>query len=332
MKENNSFSIKKILKKFGPLLALIILSIILYVITDGLFLHPRNVMNVFRQIPIIAFTAIGMLSVIIIAGIDLSVGSILAMSIVTAGVAMNNFGVTNPILIISIIILTGTFSGIINGLLLVKLELPHPFISTLGTMNIYRGIALLISGAAAISGFPRATLTLGTMNVFNVPLSFILVLIVYGIMHFFLTRTPLGRKIYVFGGNKDAAKLSGIDTDKLQIIVYGMSGFFASIAGLVYLGRMNSAVPLAGMMGELDAIAAVIIGGASFMGGKGTVWGTLIGATMIAVIRNGANLLGLSSDLQLIIIGTVIIIAVFVDVLRVKMEEKAKLQAAAEGK
>jgi len=323
-KKNASINIKGILGKLGPLLALAVLCLALTIATNGKFITVNNVMNLFRQVPIVAIMAVGMLCVILLGGIDLSVGSLLAVSISMSGVAMKNFGINNSFVLILICLLTGTLFGLLNGLLLTKLHLPHPFISTLGTKNIARGIALLITGAAAIAGFPKGALILGTMDVGVVPLSFIFVIVTYIIMHIFLTKTALGRKIYAFGGNSEAARLAGINTDKVQVFCYAASGFFAAYAGVIYLGRMNSAVPLASLEGDLDAIAACIIGGASFLGGKGNVWGTLVGAMMITVIRNGCNLLGVSSDLQQIVIGAVIIIAVFIDVVRSRMEAKAK--------
>ena len=204
--------------------------------------------------------------------------------------------------------------------------------------NICRGVALLISGSAAISGFPKAMLVIGAKDiitipvpggVFALPISFLVTIIVFVVMHIFLSRTALGRKIYSFGGNAEAARLAGINTDNVQIFCYGMSGFMCGLAGVIYIGRLNSAVPLASLEGDLDAIASCIIGGASFLGGKGNVWGTLIGAFMIQVIRNGCNLLGVSSDLQQIVIGAIIIIAVFIDVVRTAMEAKAKRLAVA---
>lgn len=323
-KNNTGANIKDSLKKMGPLLALVILSIILAFSTNGKFTSVNNITNLFRQAPIIALMAVGELSVILLGGIDLSIGSILAVSISMAGVAMKNFGINNSLLLILITLVTGIFFGFVNGILLTKLHLPHPFISTLGTKNIARGLALLITGAAAIAGFPDGVLVAGTLDIGVVPLSFILVIVAFIIMHIFLSKTALGRKIYAFGGNSEAARLAGINTDKVQIFCYSISGFFAAFAGIIYLGRMNSAVPLASLDGDLDAIAACIIGGASFLGGKGNVWGTLVGAMMITVIRNGLNLLGVSSDLQQIVIGAVIIIAVFIDVVRGRLEAKSK--------
>ena len=338
MEAKKNSSVKDIIGKLGPLLALIILCVGLQIATGGKFFAMANISNVFRQVPIVALMAVGMLCVILLGGIDLSAGSLLAIGCMASGVMMQKFfsedTVGNAIILIIVCLVVATLCGAINGLLLTKLHLPHPFIATLGMKNICRGVALLISGSAAIAGFPKATLVIGAKDIFKIgqfalPLSFLLTIIVFVIMHIFLTRTALGRKIYSFGGNAEAARLAGINTDNVQIFCYAMSGFMCGLAGVVYIGRLNSAVPLASLEGDLVAIASCIIGGASFLGGKGNVWGTLIGAFMIQVIRNGCNLLGVSSDLQQIVIGAIIIIAVFIDVVRTAMEAKAKRLAVA---
>jgi len=326
-------SAKELIGKLGPLLALIILCGILTVTTGGKFIAISNISNLLRQVPIVALMASGLLVVILTGGIDLSAGSLLAISISVMGVAMQNYGIRNPAALIALGMITGTVFGILNGLLLTKLHLPHPFISTLGTKNICRGLALLITGAAAIGGFPAPVLFVGATDIsigsMKVPVSFFLVLICFVFFHIFLNRTALGRKIFAFGGNSEAARLAGINTDRVQIFCYAASGFMCALAGIVYVGRMNSAVPLASLEGDLDAIASCIIGGASFSGGKGNIWGTLIGAMMITVIRNGCNLLGVSSDLQQIVIGFVIVVAVYVDVLRGMFEARSKRLAVA---
>lgn len=305
---------KKLISKFGSLLALIILMIVLTIMSDR-FLTINNLTNIARQSSINALLAIGMLLPILTAGIDLSVGSILALSIMIMGVVSINLQM-GPVIGIIACLAIGAGFGLLNGLLLTKLRLPHPFISTLGTMNIARGIALIITGAAPIAGFPYMIQFLGNEFAGPIPISFLLVVVVYILFHIFLTRSQTGRYIYAIGGNKEAARLSGINVDRVLIIVYTISGFMAGLAGLVLVGRVNSAFPLAGLTYELDAIAAVIIGGASFFGGVGTVWGTLIGALIIAVLRNGLNLLNVSADFQMTVIGIVIIAAVYVDVLR----------------
>ena len=313
-------TIKTYLAKLAPLLALILLSVILTLLSDK-FLTVNNIMNIARQSSINALLAIGMLLPILTAGIDLSVGSILAVSIMIMGIVSVNMGLS-PVLGILACLVVGAGFGLLNGVLLTKLRLPHPFISTLGTQFIGRGVALLLTAAAPIAGFPLMIQYVGREFIGPIPVSFILVIIVYVFMHIFLTRTQTGRYIYAIGGNPEAARLSGIKVDRVLIIVYTISGLMAGLAGLVMVGRVNSAFPLAGVTYELDAIAAVIIGGASFLGGVGTVAGTLIGAMIIAVLRNGLNLLNVSADSQMALIGIVIIAAVYVDVLRQRKKRK----------
>jgi ribose transport system permease protein len=314
-------NINEFVSKFGALIGLIILCTALTILSDK-FMTVHNVMNIARQSSVNALLAVGMLLPILTAGIDLSVGSVLAVSIMVMGVVSVNMGMS-PILGILVCLAVGAFFGWINGIMLTKLRLPHPFISTLGMMNIARGLALIITAAAPIAGFPYLIQFLGSEFVGPLPVSFLLVIMVYVIFHYFLTRTQTGRYIYAIGGNKEAAHLSGINVNRILVIVYTISGLMAGLAGLVMVGRVNSAFPLAGLMYELDAIAAVIIGGASFFGGVGTVWGTLIGAIIIAVLRNGLNLLNVSADLQMTVIGLVIIAAVYVDVLRQRSNKKS---------
>ncbi|MFQ5675036.1 MAG: ABC transporter permease [bacterium] len=264
--------------------------------------------------------ALGQLMVIITAGIDLSVGSILALCTVLVAKLLKAGW---PI---SVCILGGLAVGIsvgwLNGILLVKLKLPHPFIATLGTMNVARGLALIISGGFPIADLPASFRFWGTASIGFIPMPVIIVILVYVIFHFFLTQTVAGRDIYAIGGNKQAAFYSGIPVNKRLILVYAFSGMLAGVAAIILAGRMNSGFPLAGTGAELDSIAAVIIGGASFFGGVGTVWGTLIGALIMGVLRNGLNLLDVSSFWQTVVIGAVIIWAVWIDVWRQKLSKK----------
>ncbi|HYE81624.1 MAG TPA: ABC transporter permease [Clostridia bacterium] len=321
-------SLRELLFKIAPLLTLILLSIFLSIVSDN-FLKFDNIMNVLRQASTIALIAVGMLIVIITAGIDLSVGPLMALSICVMGIVMKA-GVTSPFLLIVVCLLVGSGMGVLNGLLLTRLNLPHPFISTIGTRNVATGLALIITGAAPILGFPEAIEAPGSGDINGFPISFLIVIIVYVLVHFFLNNTALGREIYSIGGNKEAALLSGINVKNVLTFVYGFSGFMCACAGIIFVGRVGGALPLAGTTADMDAIAAVIIGGASFFGGKGTVWGTMIGVLLISVIRNGLNLLSASSDLQFVVMGIVIIVAVFIDVIRTKIEEKARRMAKAE--
>jgi len=314
--------IREMMQQLGALLGLVGLCVIL-AFSSEYFMTMDNIMNIARQSAINSLVALGMLLTILTAGIDLSVGSILALSIVTMGIVVVKLGVS-PIIGIVVCLGIGAFVGLVNGLLLTKMSLPHPFISTMGTQSVARGLALIITAASPISNFPTEIQFLGGGFIGPVPISFILVIFVYAIFHIVLNYTTVGRHIYAVGGNPEATRLSGINIHNVLLFVYTISGLMAALAGLVLVGRVNSAYPLAGLAYESDAIAAVIIGGASFMGGEGTVWGTLIGAMIMAVVRNGLNLLSVSSEMQTVAIGVVIILAVYVDVLRHKAAKKSK--------
>jgi ribose transport system permease protein len=309
-----NFNWKALMNQIGALLGLLLLMIGLTIATPY-FLTMRNLMIIIQQSAIIVLVASGMLLAILSAGIDLSVGATLALAICLIGIFVKSWGI-NPIIAVFLGIIVGTFLGMLNGLMLTKLHLPHPFIATLGTMSVYRGLALILTGASPISGFPKWIQFLGAGYIGPIPFSLIVIIVTVVIFHFFLTRSALGRHIYAVGGNLEAARLSGINTDKVLIWIYAISGLMATLGGLILMGRVNAVYPLAGLQYEMDAISAVIIGGASFMGGVGTIWGTLIGALIITVIRNGLNILGIAADVQTVIIGLVIVFAVYVDVLR----------------
>ncbi|MGI6175825.1 MAG: ABC transporter permease [Christensenellales bacterium] len=308
----------------GPMLAVILLSLILAITLSDSFLRADNLLNILRQMALNSLVALGMLMVLLTGGIDLSVGSVVALTGCTMGVLLEA-GVSSSFVLIVAGLAVGILCGTLNGLLFTKLELPHPYVSTMGTRMIFRGLALLITGARNIGGFPKGVTFLGYENIFgNFPVSFIAIIVIFAIVGIFLNNTALGRKVYSVGGNKEAARLAGINVKNTLNFTYIMSGLMASIAGVVWIGRVSTAVPLAGETFDTDAIAACVIGGASFLGGKGTVTGTLFGALLITIIRNGLNLLGAQTDTQYIVIGLVIILAVFIDVVRTKMEEKAR--------
>lgn len=300
--------------RFGPLLALLLLSGVLSVLSPH-FLSLDNLMNVLRQSAINSLVAVGMLLTILTAGIDLSSGSVLAFAAVIMGLVAVKWQLGSA-LGIAFGLTAAAALGWVNGTVLTRLHLPHPFISTLGMMNVARGLSLIVTRSSPISGFSEPLQFLGAAFFGPVPVSVILVFIVYSLFHLFLNHTPLGRHIYAVGGNPDAARLSGVRVDRVLVSVYTLSGLMSGLAALVLVGRVNSAYPLAGLGYELDAIAACIIGGASFFGGVGSVWGTLVGALIMSVLRNGLNLLDVSPDFQTVAIGLVIIAAVYVDVLR----------------
>ena len=304
--------------RFGAIFGLVILMIIL-TIASPVFLTPDNLANISRQATVNAFLAIGLLLAIITAGIDLSVGSILALSMSMLALMAIKWHV-DPTISILTGLAVAVLVGLVNGLLLTKLHLPHPFIATLGTMNIARGVALIITGASPISGFDRAgaggVLLLGAGSIGPIPVAFIIVVIVYVIFNIILNNTSFGRHVYAVGGNTSAARLSGINVNRTLVFVYSISGLMAGMAALMLAGRTNSGYPNAGMGAELDAIAAVIIGGASFSGGSGTIWGTAIG-----VILNGLVLLQVPVEWQTVAIGVVIVVAVYVDVIRLRSQK-----------
>ena len=340
MKKNNSM--KELMQKLGTLAALIILCAIFCITMPDKFPKIGNIMNILKQASINCLIASGMLCCLITAGIDLSVGSNCVLCTCLIGVLVQS-GVTNPVILILAGLAASTCAGIINGLLLTRLDLPHPFVSTMGMKNVLWGLALVITGSKSI-GFTNTGIdnlmwigggsigtvrdAAGKVTFPGIPFSFILVIVVFCIFHVFLTKSALGRQIYCCGGNAEAARLSGIPSKNVLTFVYALSGFMAGMAGVVSVGRLASANGNAGQTYDNDAIAACIVGGASFTGGKGTIWGTLIGALIMAVIRNGLNLMGASNDVQYIVIGAVIILAVTIDVVRNKMEAKARKMAA----
>ncbi|OYP59352.1 sugar ABC transporter permease, partial [Lachnotalea glycerini] len=277
-----TINIKTLLGKLGPLLALVVLSVVLSIASPN-FLTINNVMNILRQTAVNGLISSGMLVVLITAGIDLSVGANAVLCACVMGMFLDKFGVTNPIILLLACILTGTLIGCINGLLLTKLHLPHPFVSTLGMKNVLCGLALFVVSTKTISGFSSSITWLGSANILKsgsfsgLPIAFIAMLLIFVIFHLLLNYTALGRTIYCVGGNPEATRLSGINTDNILIFVYSLSGFVCAIAGIVIVGRSGVANPSSAISPyDTDAIAACIIGGASFMGGKGTIWGTLI--------------------------------------------------------
>jgi len=301
--------IKQSNRQLGTLLGLMFLIIFFWILTPH-FLTIPNLLNVAQQTSINAIIAVGLTFVIISAGIDLSVGSILAFSgVVIASIL--NAGYPIPLAITSGL-LVGLVCGSINGVLIAVGKLP-PFIATLGMMSVARGAALMYTNGRPISGFSSEFRFLANGEIFSIPTSIIIMVMVYIVAHLVLTKTKLGRYTYAIGGNEEAARLSGINVTFHKIMIYGICGLLSGLAAIILTARLNSAQPIAGIMYELDAIAATVIGGTSLVGGEGRVFGTLIGALIMGVLRNGLNLLGVSSFLQQTIIGSVIIIAVLID-------------------
>jgi ribose transport system permease protein len=296
-------------RQFGTLIGLLVVASV-FTILSPYFLSVSNLLNIAEQTSINAIIAVGMTFVIIAAGIDLSVGSIVALSGVVLADMLHG-GQPAPIAIL-IGLCVGALCGLANGLLISYGRLPA-FIATLGMMSVARGTALFYTEGRPISGFSTEFRFLATGEIASIPAPVLIMVIIYVIAHFVLHRTKLGRYAYAIGGNEEAAMLSGINTKLIKTIIYALCGFLSALAAVILTARLNSAQPIAGMMYELDAIAAVVIGGTSLMGGEGKISGTLIGAFIMGILRNGLNLLGLSSFTQQIVIGSVIILAVLID-------------------
>ena len=299
------------LQRLGPFIALVLVAVGLSVMSPD-FLTVNNLLNVMRQVSINALIAFGMTLVILLGGIDLSVGSILALSSVLTATLLQS-GV-DPMLATLLGILAGAAMGLFNGLVISKGKVA-PFIATLATMTILRGLALVFSNGSPITGFDSELFSMlgGGYIAGLVPVPVAWMLILFAGFWFVLKKTVFGRHLYATGGNEEAARLSGVKVDRVKLWVYTASGAMSAMAGVVLTSRLNSAQPTAGAGYELDAIAAVVLGGTSLTGGRGWIFGTLIGALLIGVLNNGLNLLGVSSFYQQVIKGAVILLAVLLD-------------------
>jgi ribose transport system permease protein len=313
---------------FGPLLILALLIAVIGLVTPS-FVSPGNIGNIVAQTAVIAIVAVGQHIVILTRGIDLSVGANLALATVIGGLVFRQ--VDSGALVMLAMLAAGVAVGAVNGLVYVFGRLPHPFIITLATLSIARGLALELSvGHTTMRGMPEAIATIGGGSSFGIPNSFFVVLAVAGAVAVMAKRMVWGRWIYAVGAAPQAAREMGIPVRGVLVSSYLISGLCAGIGAIVLAGRTQAASPLYGNLLELDTIAAVIIGGASFLGGRGHVGHALIGALMIGVIRNALNLLNVSVFFQMIAIGVVIVVAVEADVLRNYLEGRARnLQAKA---
>ncbi|MHC4076513.1 MAG: ABC transporter permease [Planctomycetota bacterium] len=306
----------KLARRFLPFASLVLIICLLSALKPDSFLTLDNFLNVFRRSSVYGIIAIGMTLVIISAGIDLSVGSMLALCGMIGAVSMTAIGdPTDPQ---GISQLTGTFIGIgigticgfLNGLLITKLKL-QPFIVTLGTMSFFRGITLVMKNGQSIN--VPSYKYLGEGTIMTIPVSIIIFTVIIIIAVFILRYTRLGRYTYAIGSNRRAAFHAGVNVDKNLICIYTFTGLLVGIAAMIATSRTVSAQPTAGLGAELDIIAAVVIGGASLAGGQGTITGTIIGTLLISFLRNGCTLLGISTNAQLIVIGIIIVLAVSVD-------------------
>jgi ribose transport system permease protein len=275
------------------------------------FLSASNLFNIGVQSAVVAIIAIGMTMVIITAGIDLSVGSVAALSGVLGAMMVVKYGVPIPLAITGGVAI-GAIAGLVNGLLVTQAGMA-PFIATLGMLSVARGFGYIVTDSVAVSGEPLEFKLLGQGKLGSLPIPILALVVVALAGHFVLTRTKLGRYAYAMGSNIDAARLSGIPVKRYLTIIYIISGILAGFAGMIAASRVNSGQPNFGIGLELDVIAATVIGGASLFGGEGKIIGTLLGALLIALIRNGSVLLDINTFYQQVIIGVIIWIAVFWD-------------------
>ena len=296
-------------RRLGTLAGLVGLCLLLWILTPH-FLTVSNLLNVLEQTSINAVIALGMTFVILSGGIDLSVGSVLALSGVVMATLLQEGWAVLPAMAAGLAI--GFAFGAFNGIAIAWGRLP-PFIATLGMMSIARGCALLFTEGRPVSGFEQSFRSLATARILGIPAPVVITAAVYLAARFVLSSTRFGRYVYAMGGNEEATRLSGVNVRLHKTLVYGVSGLTSAIAAVLLTARLNSAQPIAGIMYELDAIAATVIGGTSLSGGEGGVGGTLIGALIMGVLRNGLNLLGVSSFLQQVVIGLVIVFAVLLD-------------------
>ncbi len=297
------------LSRYGIVLAFLVLATALALLSPS-FLATSNLLNVLRQIAVNALLAFGMTTVILGAGIDLSVGSVLAFSgALSAGLAVAGWP---PALAMLAALVAGALMGIFNGIF-VSFARIAPFIVTLGALTIFRGATLVYTDGRPITGLPEAFDVLGNGAWLGVPVPVWVMLAVLGATHFLLRYTALGRTIYAVGGNEEAARLSGIPVVGVKLFTYAYSGLAAALGALVLTGRLNSAQPTAGSGFELDAIAAVVVGGTSLFGGRGGAVGTFLDAAIIGVLNNGMNLLDVSAFYQQIVKGGVILGALLID-------------------
>lgn len=304
---------KKTLSKLRPLIGLIGFSIIISIMSPR-FLTTSNLLNVFRQTSINAIIAAGMTFVILTSGIDLSVGSTIGFAGAVAAKMLASG--QNALITIIVAITIGALAGIFNGLIITKGKV-QPFITTLATMLLLRGATLVFTDGRPIAvvgeHISKFFALLGPGRILGIPIPVIIMILIFAICYYILTQTKFGRHIYAVGGNEEAARLSGVNVDKVKVMAYTISGILAAVAGVIMTSRLSSAQPTAGDGYELDAIAAVVLGGTSLTGGQGSVLGTIVGALIIGILNNALNLMDVQSYYQMIVKAIVIFVAVLLD-------------------
>jgi len=296
-------------RDMGTVIGLVLMVIVFSSMTD-VFLTQRNIVNILQQSSINACIAIGMTLVIISGGIDLSVGPVAALAaVLSAPLLMAGY----PVLaVIGVALAIGLICGIINGSLIAYVGL-QPFIVTLGTLSMFRAVALIYTGGNPVLGLPNDFRQIFSSSVLGLPVPVVLVGVLAIAATVLLKKTPLGEYILAVGGNEEAARVSGVPIERTKVITYMISGGLASLAAVILIARLGAAEPTLGNLWELEAIAAAAIGGASLMGGKGSIFGTILGAVVLGAMRNGLTLLNVQAFYQLLATGIIIILAMVVD-------------------
>ena len=299
------------LTQYGIIIAFLLLCVALTFL-NKYFLTPENISNILLQTSINGILAMGMTLVILTGGIDLSVGSVLAFSSIVAATFVTGDNPQSPLVALLVGILTGAVLGLINGCIIAYLKIP-PFVATLGMLSVARGLTYAYTGGMPVPNLSESFLNLGEGFFFGVPMPVLIFLLIFAILWVVLNHTTYGRSVYAVGGNVKSARTAGIATKPVTASVYVIAGLLAGLGGLILTARTSSALPQAGVSYELDAIAAVVIGGTSLSGGVGSIAGTLLGALIIGTINNGLDLLGVSSAYQQIVKGCIIVVAVLLD-------------------
>lgn len=305
----HNWNLSRLLRRLGPFAGFLVLALALSLLSDR-FLTVGNLLNVARQISINAIIAAGMTAVILTGGIDLSVGSILALAGAMTASAVAA-GQPTPVAV-AVGLAVGVAAGLVNGLLVTRGRIPA-FIATLGTMTALRGLTLTYTQGRPITGLTDSFRAIGGGYILGLPVPMLIMALIFGAAWLFLSYTRPGRYVYALGSNREAVRTAGVPTAPYETLVYVLSGLTAGLAGVILTARLNSAQPTAGLGFELDAIAAVVLGGTSLSGGSGGVVGTLVGALIIGVLDNGLNLLNVSSFYQQVVKGLVILLAVLLD-------------------
>ncbi len=309
------------LSNMTSVIALLVLCVVIS-IAEPAFRSAGNMINILQQVTVIAVIALGVNVVIFTGGIDISVGSVVGFTGIIMGKIIVEKGMP-PLLGVTIALFVGTLCGMFNGIMIAKFKL-QPMIATLAMMSMARGAALTLADGQTITGYSKGFRWIGVGEIggTQIPVQILFMLLFYALAFYLMRYRKFGRYIYSIGGNEEATRLSGINVDKYKVMAYSISGFCAAIASVILVAKLNSAQSTAGQDYEMDAIAACVIGGSSLLGGFGSVWGTFVGAIIMIVIRNGLNLLNVSSNLQKLVIGVVILLAVLADSVRHRADKE----------